>query len=596
MPFKLGGKSPQTANASVFKSAAFDVSSSAMMLVDRDLKVQFVNAATVSLLSTHKAAFEKIWPGFNPDAMIGLCIDSFHKNPAHQRSMLADPSRLPHRTDISVGDIKIELNVSAIYDEKGRYVGNTLTWEDVTQRRSNDGVLAALDRGKALIEFSLDGRIITANENFCRTVGYSLSELAGTHHSRLVEPDYGRSEEYRAFWKRLGEGQYQAGKFKRLGKGGRIIWLDASYNPIVDGTGRPFKVIKLADDITETEIQRENFENERAAREEEQKLVVSGLAEALGELSRGNLAYQIRENFPGEYEALKSNFNGSIAQVRDAMQRISQTAEGIRSEAQGINSSSDNLALRTEQQAASLEQTAAALEEVTTTVKNTASASRNASQAVSAAKKDASLAEDVMQQTLTAMGQIETSSNQISNIIGVMEEIAFQTNLLALNAGVEAARAGDAGRGFAVVASEVRALAQRSSDAAKEIKSLISTSTNQISAGGRFVRQAGDALGQIVQKVIEVNALVENIAGSANEQAIALSEVNTAVNQMDQFTQQNAAMVEETTAASHSLSEESQELSRLISQFRLVAGSEHDAQTEKFIREFAPAKSSRKTA
>ena len=596
MPFKLSGKGPQTANASVFKSAAFDVSSSAMMLVDRDLKVQFVNAATVSLLSTHKAAFAKIWPGFNPDAMIGLCIDSFHKNPAHQRSMLADPSRLPHRTDISVGDIKIELNVSAIYDEKGRYVGNTLTWEDVTQRRSNDGVLAALDRGKALIEFSCDGRIITANENFCRTVGYSLAELAGTHHSRLVEPDYGRSEEYRAFWKRLGEGQYQAGTFKRLGKGGRIIWLDASYNPIVDGTGRPFKVIKLADDITETENQRENFENERAAREEEQKLVVSGLAKALGELSRGNLAYQIRENFPGEYEALKSNFNGSIAQVRDAMQRISHTAEGISSEAQGINSSSDNLALRTEQQAASLEQTAAALEEVTTTVKNTASASRNASQAVSAAKKDASVAEDVMQQTLTAMGQIETSSNQISNIIGVMEEIAFQTNLLALNAGVEAARAGDAGRGFAVVASEVRALAQRSSDAAKEIKSLISTSTNQISAGGRFVRQAGDALGQIVQKVIEVNALVENIAGSANEQAIALSEVNTAVNQMDQFTQQNAAMVEETTAASHSLSEESQELSRLISQFRLVAGSEHDAQTEKFIREFAPAKSSRKTA
>lgn len=574
MAIGLSNKRSKPAAASVFKSAAFDVSSSAMMLVDRDLKVQFVNAATVSLLTKHKDAFSKLWPGFNPDAMIGVCIDTFHKNPAHQRAMLSDPSRLPYKTDISVQDIKIELNVSAIYDEKGIYVGNTLTWEDVTQRRSNDGVLAALDRGKALIEFNLDGTILTANENFCRTVGYSRSELVGMHHSNLVAPEYARSEDYRTFWKELGAGRYQAGKFKRVGKGGRTIWIDASYNPIMDGLGRPFKVVKLADDITEVELQREQFERERISREQEQQVVVSGLAAGLSELARGNLTYQIDVSFPGTYEGLKSDFNKSIAQLCDAMQRIAQTAEGIRSEAHGINSSSDNLAMRTEQQAASLEQTAAALEEVTTTVKSTANASRDASQAMATAKKDANVAEDVMEQTLSAMGQIESSSTQIANIIGVMEEIAFQTNLLALNAGVEAVRAGDAGRGFAVVASEVRALAQRSSDAAREIKALISTSTSQISAGGRFVRQAGDALSQIVQKVIEVNGLVENIAGSANEQAVALSEVNTAVNQMDQFTQQNAAMVEETTAASHSLSQESQELARLIAQFKLAGGRE----------------------
>lgn len=569
---QFGRKQTSTSNEAVFKSSAFDSSSSAMMLVDRDLKVQFINKATVDLLNRHQDAFKTLWPDFSANKMIGVCIDVFHKNPAHQRAILADPSRLPYKTDIAIGDLKIELNVSAILDPKGKYVGTTLTWEDVTAQRSHAGILDALNRGKALIEFTLDGRITGANENFCRTVGYSREEIVGKHHSMFVDGDYRRSEEYKDFWKQLGEGRYQAGKFRRVGRGGKTIWLDASYNPIVDKLGRPFKVVKLADDITDIEEERERNEKDRVARENEQALVVQGLAKGLAELSAGNLTHRIAEPFPGVYEDLRQNFNQSISKLQAAMRKIAGSADGISSEAAGISSSADNLAMRTEQQAASLEETAAALEEVTTTVRGTASASKEASQAVTVARTDAETAQNVMKQTLSAMSQIETSSGQIGSIISVMEEIAFQTNLLSLNAGVEAARAGDAGRGFAVVATEVRALAQRSAEASREIKELISNSSSHIEAGGRYVRQAGEALGHIATKVVEINGLVENIAASAQEQSIALSEVNVAVNQMDQFTQQNAAMVEETTAASHSMNNEAQELSRLISEFQVEGG------------------------
>jgi methyl-accepting chemotaxis protein len=227
------------------------------------------------------------------------------------------------------------------------------------------------------------------------------------------------------------------------------------------------------------------------------------------------------------------------------------------------------LSRRTEQQAASLEETAAALDKIAATVRRTAEVANEARDLVSTSKDDAERSGDVVRQTVGAMDGIETSSKQIASIIGVIDEIAFQTNLLALNAGVEAARAGDAGRGFAVVATEVRALAQRSADAAKEIKTLISASTQQVDVGVKLVSETGQALGRIATQVSQLNGLVAELAASAKEQATGLGEVNAAVNQMDQVTQQNAAMVEQATAASHGLSGESQELARLVGQFRI---------------------------
>ena len=308
------------------------------------------------------------------------------------------------------------------------------------------------------------------------------------------------------------------------------------------------------------------------AQQAEQRVVVSNLTDGLSALAQGDLTYRVVAEFPAAYVELRNNFNGAVDKLEDALRSINNNASGIRGGAGEVSQAADDLSRRTEQQAATLEETAAALDEITVTVKKTADGSAKAHQVVGSAKADAEKSEIVVRDAMTAMAEIEKSSREISQIIGVIDEISFQTNLLALNAGVEAARAGDAGRGFAVVASEVRALAQRSSDAAKEIKSLISSSSNQVKSGVQLVSEAGKALTQIMAQVQDINVLVSDISASAQEQSAALSQVNIAVNQMDQATQQNAAMVEESTAASHALNSEASELARLVERFRISAG------------------------
>jgi methyl-accepting chemotaxis protein len=326
----------------------------------------------------------------------------------------------------------------------------------------------------------------------------------------------------------------------------------------------------------EAASQRAAAEAERARNEEAQKksaaeqaIVVSGLADGLTQLSSGNLTYRITRDFPGEYKKLQDDFNDAMSQLMDTMKVISAASQGIRSGAGEMSGAADDLSKRTEQQAASLEETAAALDEITATVKRAADGSRQAHSSAANARTDAEKGGEVMRGAIAAMQAIEQSSQQIAQIIGVIDEIAFQTNLLALNAGVEAARAGDAGRGFAVVASEVRALAQRSAEAAKEIKGLISKSTEQVESGAKLVGETGGSLERIIGRVAEINELVREIASSAEEQAVGLSQVNTAVNQMDQGTQQNAAMVEESTAASHALAHEARELANLVAKFNI---------------------------
>ncbi|MBO9557885.1 MAG: HAMP domain-containing protein [Caulobacter sp.] len=321
-----------------------------------------------------------------------------------------------------------------------------------------------------------------------------------------------------------------------------------------------------------TADERRAKEEASAAAARENALVVSSLAEALEHLAKGDLTFRVSADFPGDYRKLKDDFNAAITQLQETIKVIAASTDGLRTGADEIAHASDDLSRRTEQQAASLEETAAALDELTATVRRTASGAKQASEVVSSTRGEATHSGQVVHEAVSAMGAIEDSSKQINQIIGVIDEIAFQTNLLALNAGVEAARAGDAGRGFAVVAQEVRALAQRSAEAAKEIKTLISSSTQQVSQGVSLVGQTGEALQRIVAKVGEIDALVTEIAASAAEQATGLNEVNTAVNQMDQVTQQNAAMVEQSTAATHSLKGETGELVRLIGRFNVGSG------------------------
>jgi methyl-accepting chemotaxis protein len=320
---------------------------------------------------------------------------------------------------------------------------------------------------------------------------------------------------------------------------------------------------------SQSEIDRANAEAEKARTAEEDAVALGALAQGMAAIADGDLTHRMTAQVAPRAEQLKTDFNAAVAQLQDAMSVVVTNVAAIRSGSGEISQAADDLSRRTEQQAASLEETAAALDEITATVNRTASGARQASDTVQAAKGDAETSGNVVRDAVSAMGAIEKSAQEISQIIGVIDEIAFQTNLLALNAGVEAARAGDAGKGFAVVAQEVRELAQRSAKAAKEIKALINTSGEQVKSGVALVGETGKALEEIVKQVQEINTNVVAIVEGAREQATGLKEINQSVNAMDQGTQQNAAMVEQSTAASHSLAREAEALFSLLGQFRV---------------------------
>ncbi len=434
-----------------------------------------------------------------------------------------------------------------------------------------EAVVAAVHRSQAVIEFRLDGQIITANENFLSTMGYSLADIEGRHHSMFVDPADAASPQYAQFWERLRAGEFFADAYRRVGAGGAEIWIQGAYNPVFDAAGKPYKVVKFATDITAVRRQQAAMNAARAEAEAIQAQVVASLATNLGRLADGDLTARIGAAFPGEYDQIREDFNRSVDSLREAMAAIAEATQALQTGSAEIAGATGDLSRRTEQQAASLEETAAAMDEITATVRQSAEGARQAAVAASGARVDAARSADVMGEAVTAMEEIEKSSNSVRQIIGVIDEIAFQTNLLALNAAVEAARVGEAGRGFAVVAQEVRALAQRSAQAAKEIKALIADSEQQVGRGVKLVTETGQVLSGIVDKVANIDGLLETIARSAQEQATGLNEVNVAINQMDRVTQQNAAMVEEATAATASMSGEADNLATLVGRFEIQA-------------------------
>ncbi len=461
-------------------------------------------------------------------------------------------------------EIWIQASYNPIFDSNNRPYKVVKYATDITAEKNRnadyEGQLAAISTSQAVIEFNLDGTILNANENFLKTVGYSLNEIKGQHHSMFVDSAYKNSEEYRQFWRKLSNGEYESSRFPRVSKTGKTIWIQASYNPIRDLNGRPYKVVKYATDIT-AQVNAENILRE----------TVSEIQKVLGAASDSDFSLRVDiKDKTGDLKALSESVNSLLDTFSDVVENIKITTDTIFTASSEIAQGNADLSSRTEQQAANLEETASSMEELTSTVKLNAD---NAKQANLLAEKASGVATDggsLIQQVVVTMDDINQSAKKISDIIGVIDGIAFQTNILALNAAVEAARAGDQGRGFAVVASEVRTLAQRSANAAKDIKALINDSVQKIESGNLLVNKSGETMKEIVNSIKRVNDIMSEIAAASNEQSTGIEEISTAVSQMDEMTQQNAALVEEAAAAAESLQSQADQLTSSVARFKLL--------------------------
>jgi methyl-accepting chemotaxis protein len=450
-------------------------------------------------------------------------------------------------------EVWIQASYNPVLDEAGMPVRIVKLATDITAEKQEAadaaGQLTAISRSQAVIEFTVTGEIMTANDNFCTVMGYDLSEIVGHHHRLFVSADEAQGAAYRNFWERLGAGEYQAAEYRRLGKGGREVWIQATYNPIFDAQGRVAKIVKYATDITE------------------QKKAVHLLSDGLSRLAAGDLTVRIDTAFTGEFNAVRNAFNHTIERFADIVARLRKSSGALRSATSEILSGANDLSQRTTLQASTIQETSAAMAQLSATVTQNAAraeAARGRARAVSAIAEQSGATMDEARQ---AMERISVSSSKISSIVGLIDDIAFQTNLLALNASVEAARAGDAGKGFAVVAVEVRRLAQSAATASADVKSLIDRSSTEVATGSQLLSQAADRLAAMLGDVRENTQLIDGIATASQEQSGALVEVAAAVRQMDQMTQHNAALVEETNAALEQTEGEASELDRIVEVF-----------------------------
>ncbi|GGF77076.1 methyl-accepting chemotaxis protein [Alteromonas lipolytica] len=667
----FGGQQPEPQKPAYYE-LALNAISSGVMVADKDRNIIYANPAVSHLLKKYESEIRTVLPHFSAENLVGQNIDQFHKDPGHQRRLLADLTS-PMESSIVVGDVNFDLKLTPVLDNLGRPDGAMVEWVDKTEYNLTSNMLAALDRSQGVIEFRPNGEILKANENFLTLMGYDEREIVGKHHRMFVDSDYSHSAdykemwaklqrgefiageflrfnsrgeevwiqasynpvvtsggkvtrvvkyatditeekiknayfsgqikainqsqaviefdptgkilqandnflnalgytldeikgkhhsmfvdsaersttEYRMFWDQLNDGQFQSGEFRRIGKGGVDVWIQATYNPILDDSGRVFKVVKYATDITS------------------RKMAVNDICEVMLALSKGSLTSKLEREYEGEFKALADSVNDFVTNLSSIIMEIRGGSETINNASAEIAKGNADLSSRTEQQASSLEETASSMEQITSTVQLNADNAKQANGLASEASRVASNGGKLIDQVVGTMADINQSAKKIEDIIGVIDGIAFQTNILALNAAVEAARAGEQGRGFAVVASEVRTLAQRSANAAKDIKDLISDSVAKVESGNQLVNQSGDTMREIVTAIQRVNDIMSEIASASAEQASGIDEINKAVVQMDEMTQQNAALVEEAAAAAESMSSQASQLISRVNFFEL---------------------------
>jgi methyl-accepting chemotaxis protein len=480
-----------------------------------------------------------------------------------------------------------------------------LTWLNNSRRlRELESLYTAINKSQAVIELDMAGTVLTANDSYLKMFGYTLAEILGKPYTVFVNPADREAAEYRTLWEHMHAGQHEQGRFRRMGKNGREVWVRASFNPLIGQDGRPWKVVKFASEITPIILEARALDSavhesqdviqaalngdgdrrismdgktgnlELLARSINQLIgsVSTTVAETMHVVQRaveGDLTSRVTvDDKSGHFKALAVSVNLMIQSMMEVVTSLTKTSHEVQVGAEEISRGNLELSSRTEEQASSLEETASSMEQMTSIVKKNADNASRASQLAEAAREQAERGGRVVGSAVAAMNEINAASKKIADIIGVIDEIAFQTNLLALNAAVEAARAGEQGRGFAVVASEVRNLASRSAGAAKQIKALIQDSVGKVNEGTRLVDESGTALGEIVTRVKKVTDVMTEIANSSREQASGIEQVNKAVTSMDTMTQQNAAMVEEASAAAQTLSAQATGLTKLIAHFR----------------------------
>ncbi|MDX2022826.1 MAG: methyl-accepting chemotaxis protein [Deltaproteobacteria bacterium] len=578
--------------------------STAIMMIDRDLVINYANRATVDLIRKNEAEFKSVYPSFNVDGLIGTCIDIFHARPEHQRRMLSDERNLPHRADIRVGKLIFQINVTAIIDDAGHYVGNTLEWYDVTAIRAKENDVARLQNAvegvtTAIMMIDRDFVITYVNEATRQLLARRESEIrkvfpkfsAATILGSNIDIFHKHPEHQRRMLSdpsvlphsadiKLGTLTFQIKVSAIKDAAGKYVGNTMEWSDVTEQRDAERQIESLITSATAGRLDDRMDADRYEGFVKKVGLGVNSVMNAvvvpvreairvIEALAQGDLTASMAGDFSGEFATLRDQLNASMNTLKNTVLRITQSAQTINSAAMDISEGNANLNKRTQEQSSALEETAASLEEMTATVKQNAGNAMQANQLASGARDSAEKGGQVVNSAVSAMSAITEASKRVADIIGVIEQIAFQTNMLALNAAVEAARAGDQGRGFAVVAAEVRNLAQRSAGAAKEIKSLIQDSQEKVEQGAKLVNRSGETLQEIVGSVNKVSDIIGEINAASEEQASGIDQINSAVTSMDKGTQQNAAMVEEAAAAAESLSDQAREMSNLVSFFKV---------------------------
>jgi methyl-accepting chemotaxis protein len=566
---------------------ALDALGTNVFVADRDLRLVYMNRSANDIMRSLGATIEKLF-GVSYRELIGTKIDSFHGNRAPEiRSRLSDASNLPIRTEIKLAGLILDLNVNAIINDTGEYIGMVVNWEEISEKKKMEASnqdyaaqIAAISRAQAAIEFQMDGTILTANDNFLKTLGYGLDEIKGRHHSMFIEEFERAQPQYKEFWERLNRGEFQAGEYRRYGKGGREVWIQASYNPLIGADGKPYKVVKYATDVTTQKgammksmayiefqldgtilMANANFLNtlgytleeikgkHHSMFAEESYRQSAEYREFWAKLNRGEsqTAEYLRVGKGGKQLWIQATYNvimdvsgkpnrvikyaTDITNRKQVENLIEQNATALSSSAEELTAISQQLAGNAEETATQANVVSAASDEVSKNVSIVAASSeemqasireisKNANEAARVAKSAVTAAEDT-NRTISKLGE---SSAEIGKVIKVITSIAQQTNLLALNATIEAARAGEAGKGFAVVANEVKELAKQTAKATEEIG-------QKIEAIQSDTKGAVEAIADISQVINQINDISNSIASAVEEQTVTTNEIGRNVNE-----------------------------------------------------------------